>query len=106
MATHESAKIFSTFLLFLSLIRLWDNDLIGFSVFLVFSILFYCSGLFEGFKSKRSQKMEDRRRVFSRLSTPRISSRNEGNSEITTLIVPSLDFFNEMRNDGDISSKR
>jgi len=99
MMSSEHLKIFSTFLLFLSLIRLWNDDLIGFFIFLLFSFLFYFSKSLESKIDKETQEAENRKRTFSRLSSPKVVFKNEGNSEITTLVVPSLSFFNEMNND-------
>jgi hypothetical protein len=50
----------------------------------------------------KQEESDQRKKVFTNLASPKIISKNEGNSQITTLIVPSLELFNEMRKDANI----
>jgi hypothetical protein len=105
MRSYVSSFLMGFFLLFLSLVRLFDKDYYGFSIFLFFSSLFFLSFFIESRRETKTKDSEERKRVFSSLSVPRVSSRKEGNSEITTLVVPSLELFNEMKNE-DMQVKR
>jgi hypothetical protein len=96
MNSQKSIALFSIFLLFLSLIRLWDKDFLGFSLFLFFSLLFFISYSLEVRRRIKQEKADERMKVFSGLSAPKIILKKDGNSQITTLIVPSLELFNEI----------
>lgn len=102
MNAKKSILYFSLFLFVLSLFRFWDKDIIGFFLFFSISSLFFSSYCLELYKIKLQDKAEERKKVFSILSIPRISYRQEGNSEITTLVVPSLELFNEVKNHGNV----
>jgi len=105
MNSQKSVGLFGAFLFLLSLIRLWDNDLLGFFLFMIFSALFFFSYSVERHRLSKQEEVNQRKKVFTTLSAPRIVSKNEGNSQITTLIVPSLELFNEMRKNGNIQDK-
>ena len=105
MNSQKSIGLFSAFLFSLSLIRLWDNDFLGFFLFLLFSGLFFLSYSVEKRRLSKQEEANQRKKVFTTLSAPRIVSKNEGNSQITTLIVPSLELFNEMRKGANIQDK-
>lgn len=96
--------LFSIFLLFLAALRLWDKDLVGFSIFVLLSSLFFSAYRADLQKTKMMGKEAERKKAFFNLSVPRVISKIEGESEITTLIVPSLEFFNEMNSDRNISN--
>lgn len=98
MNSYKSIGLFSVFLLFLSLIRLWDKDIIGFFLFILFSLLFFLSYSLELYRITKQGKIDKKRKVFFNAS-PKITLKNDGNSQITTLIVPSLELFNEMKKD-------
>lgn len=102
MNAKKSILYFSLFLFVLSLLRFWDKDILGFFLFFSISSLFFSSYCLELYKIKLQDKIKERRKVFYTLSVPRIVYKQEGNSEITTLIVPSLELFNEVKNHGDI----
>jgi hypothetical protein len=94
------------FLLFLSLVRFFEKDLYGFSIFLFFSSLFLTAFFLENYKQvPQINTSDERKKVFLSLAQPRITSRTEGNSHIVTLIVPSLELFNEMKNNGNIKAE-
>lgn len=95
---------FSVFLLFLSSLRLWDKDLFGFCIFVLLSCSFFSAYQAELKRTKTMNKTKERKKIFFNLSAPRIISKIEGESEITTLIVPSLELFNEVNNDRNISN--
>ena len=99
MKSRNSVGIFG-FLLIVAILRLIEADTFGFFLFLLISLVFLLSyALDELVKTAPKKSNENRKKIFQDLSSPRLVSRNEGNSEITTLVVPSLEFFNEMKND-------
>lgn len=95
---------FSFFMFFLSILRFLDNDLLGFVIFLLISFLFLFSYLLEHKRLKLLRTYQERKNTFIKLSSPKLSLRNEGESQIVTFIVPSLELFNEMTKDGEIKS--
>jgi hypothetical protein len=90
------------FMVILGILRLLEDDIIGLSVFVSLASLFFFSSYSSwhkeeyGFQPKNLQ--ENRTKIFKSLSTPRIETKIESNSNITTLIVPSLEFYKEQQN--------
>lgn len=93
----QSNLFMFAFLLFLSFLRLWEKDVFGFFVFLGFSSMFIVAFLVDKSNKKKDKQKADRINFFNSIATPRINTKIDGYSSIVTLMVPSLDFFNEMK---------
>ena len=89
-------------MLILGILRFLDDDVIGLTVFVSLASLFffssYSSWYTEEYGSQSKKVQENRTKIFKSLSTPRIETKIESNSNITTLIVPSLEFYKEQQN--------
>jgi hypothetical protein len=90
------------FMVILGVLRFLDDDVIGLTVFFSLASLFffssYSSWYTKEYGSISKDLQENRTKIFKSLSTPRIETKIESNSNITTLIVPSLEFYKEQQN--------
>lgn len=88
----------SLLMYFLSIVRLQDKDFFGFTIFLLFGLLFSYAFIAQYNLDKINSKNLEKQNLYNELAFPKISSKIDGHSKILTFLVPSLKLYNEVKN--------